>query len=246
MKISMGRLLLGGVLSLGFMLTACGGMDEPYKTASGTSVYRVEWRGDTGYLTDANGKSVGTINAADMRGYDGYSSVNGTYLSGYMYYNYGANRLFLEDSGGGVGRALNSVSANKGSDSNWAASASDTRKEKIDMFAEGLQKKYSLPKDKATVVASALESYHETQVERGFSTAQDVEISFKKVFGVDYNSALAAAQAFQNGQPAQIRDLTNRSAAYLGIKPDQAQKFIKEMYRGTMKENGYDPDTVSW
>lgn len=241
----MRKLLLGSVLSLTFLFTACGGMDEPYKTASGTSVYRVQWVGDKGYLTDSNGKDAGTINAEDMRGYsNGY--VYGNRLSGFMYYNYSGNRLYLEDSGGGVGRSINSAAARSGSDSNWSARASELRKEKIEMFADGITRKYAIPKDKAVVVASALQAYHETQVERGFSTAQDVEVSFKKVFGVEYGSALAAAKSFQGGQPQQIRDLTNRSAAYLGIKPDQAQKFIKDMYRGTLKQNGYDPDTLNW
>jgi len=245
MKFSMRRLALGGVLSLTVLLTACGGMDEPYKTASGTSVYRVEWVGDIGYVTDANGDDVGKIHAEDMRGWNGYS-VYGTPLRGFMYYNYSGNRLYEEDSGGGVGRAINNAAAARGSDSNWAAQAAESRKEKIAMFAEGLQHKYALPKEKAGVVASALQAYHETQVERGFSTAKDVEDSFQKVFGVEYNTALTAAKAFQDGKPQQIRDLTNRSAAYLGIKPDQAQKFIKSMYRETLKQNGYDPDTLSW
>lgn len=247
---SWGRLFSATALSLALTLTACGGgsgMDNPYESASGTSVYRVQWKGKTGTLYNMDGDKKGTIDADDMEGISpGGYFVNGYVLEGWMYYDQYSNRLYLEDSHGGVGRSINSRSAGRSSDSNWAAGASEARAEKVNMFARGLNREFALPLERARVVASALQIYHETKVERGYSTPQDVADTFKRVFGVEYTSALSALQNLQAGQPEQIRDLTNRSAAYLGIKPHQAQRFVKKMYAKTIRENGYDADSINW
>jgi hypothetical protein len=246
---TIGKSVVALTLSLSALLAACGGggMDNAYHAANGTAVYRVSWEGDSGRLYDMDGNYKGTIYADDMRDLDYYGdSVNGHYLDGWMYYDKYANRLYLEDSSGGVGRSINSKTAGSSSDSNWAAQASEARREKVNMVARGLNETYALPMERAKVIASALQSFHETQVDRGASTEQDVASTFKTVFGVEYNSALAAAKAFQGGSAQPIRDLTNRSADYLGIKPAQAQRFVKDMYRKTLKEQGYDVGTVAW
>jgi hypothetical protein len=247
MKRSMGKFFVAAMLGMSALLTACGDhMENAYRAANGTAVYRVSWSGGRGKLYDMDGNYKGTIDEQDMRDVDSWGYVNGHSLTGWMYYDKIGNHLYMEDSNGGVGRAINSKTAGRASDSNWAAQASEARQEKIDMVARGLNNTYAMPMAKAQVVASALQLYHETNVERGVSTAKDVESTFKTVFGVEYNSAVAAAKSYQNGNSEQIQALTNRSADYLGIKPAQAERFVKDMYRNTMKQNGYDVDQMSW
>ena len=60
------------------------------------------------------------------------------------------------------------------------------------------------------------------------------------------SSNIAAVKAFQTGDVTAARELTNRSAAALGLKPEQAQAFIKGMYRGALSKWGYDVNQIKW
>ncbi len=43
-----------------------------------------------------------------------------------------------------------------------------------------------------------------------------------------------------------MREMTNRTASALGLKPYEAQKFIKGMYAKALSDWGYDMGNISW
>jgi hypothetical protein len=57
---------------------------------------------------------------------------------------------------------------------------------------------------------------------------------------------LAAFRDFQAGDSAAARELTNRSASALGLKPDQAKEFIKGMYKSTLNQMGINAADINW
>ncbi len=144
------------------------------------------------------------------------------------------------------GEAINNKSSSKASDSNFAALKSDTNKKLVKLATDKLMKEYGFKQDKAVAVASALNSWAVAAAERGQTTPADMDKTFKSVFGVKFADALTAVKELQNGSTAGMADLTNRSAAALGLKPDQAQKFVKGMYRKSLANWGYDVDQVNW
>jgi len=166
---------------------------------------------------------------------------NGTYWLGKNGVLYSANSL-----NGNYGQAINDKTSSKASDSNFAALNSDSNKKLVQLATQKLMKEYGFQQDKATAVASALNSWAVAAADRGQTTAADMDKTFKSVFGVKFMDALAAVKELQNGSTAGMADMTNRSASALGLKPDQAQKFIKGMYRKALSNWGYDVDSVNW
>jgi len=144
------------------------------------------------------------------------------------------------------GEAINNKDADKGKNTNSKALNSDSNKALIKAGAVKLQKQYSLSASKAVAVASALNSWAVMGAERGKVTETDMDKTFKTVFGVQFNEALAAFKDFQNGDVSGARELTNRSATALGLKPDQAQEFIKGMYKGAIEKMGYKVSDIKW
>lgn len=147
------------------------------------------------------------------------------------------------------GQAINNKGAKKATDTNSKALASETNQKLIKAGAAKLVKEYKLTNSKAIAVASALNSWAVMGAERGKVTTGDMDKTFKTVFGVKFNEALSAVNAFRNGSAdadARARDLTNRSAATLGLKPDQAKDFIKGMYKGAIEEAGMTVDDIQW
>jgi hypothetical protein len=70
--------------------------------------------------------------------------------------------------------------------------------------------------------------------------------TFKTVFGVQFNEAISAFKSLEARDVGPARELTNRSAAALGLKPEQAQDFIKGMYRQGLAKWGYNVDEIKW
>lgn len=155
--------------------------------------------------------------------------------------------LFSANTGSGnFGDAINNKDASEASDSNFAALNSDSNKALVKAGAAQLVKEYGFSESKATAVASALNSWAVAGAERGFTTDRDMNKTFKSVFGVEYNSALSAVQDLTSGDVSSMRALTDRSAAALGLKPAQAQKFIKGMYKKSLANWGFDADSINW
>ena len=147
---------------------------------------------------------------------------------------------------GNFGQAINTKGANSASDTNSKAIKSEENVALIKAGADKLVKSYGLSVSKATAVASALNSLAVNGAERGKVTETDVDRTFKTAFGVHFNEALAAFKDFSAGDASSARELTNRSAAALGLKPEQAQDFIKGMYKGALSQWGYDVKDVQW
>lgn len=147
---------------------------------------------------------------------------------------------------GNFGQAINTKGANSASDTNSKAIKSEANIALVRAGADKLVKSYGFTLSKATAVASALNSLAVNGVERGKVTETDVDRTFKTAFGVHFNEALAAFKDFSAGDASSARELTNRSAAALGLKPEQAQDFIKGMYKGALSQWGYDVNQIKW
>ncbi len=166
---------------------------------------------------------------------------NGTYWLGKNGVLYSANQL---DSN--YGKAINDKDSGDATDTNFSAINSDGNKKIVKKAAEKLVKDYGFAQEKAVAVASALNAWAVAGVERGVTTTQDINKTFKTVFGVQYGDALAAVKDLTLGDKSGMQDLTNRSAAALGLKPNQAQKFMKGMYKKALAQWGYDTDSINW
>jgi hypothetical protein len=165
----------------------------------------------------------------------------GTYWLGKNGVLYSANQF-----NSNFGEAINDQTAAEATDTSFAALNSDANKALVKKASEKLVKEYGFSKEKATAVASALNSWAVAGAERGYTTSKDMDKTFKSVFGVDYNSALAAVKDLALGDKSGMQDLTDRSASALGLKPAQAQKFMKGMYKKALAQWGFDVDSVNW
>ncbi|MGZ3773057.1 MAG: hypothetical protein ACXVCY_03365 [Pseudobdellovibrionaceae bacterium] len=195
-----------------------------------------------------------TAKASDFAGYIGGNTIgvgttgfywenisNGTYWLGKNGVLYSAN---TGDSN--YGQAINDKTSSKASDTNFAALNSDTNKKLVKTASEKLMKDYGFKQDKAVAVASALNSWAVAAAERGTTSEKDMDKTFKAVFGVQFSDALAAAKDLAMGDNTAMQDLTNRSASELGLKPHQAQKFMKGMYKKALADWGYDETSINW
>lgn len=144
------------------------------------------------------------------------------------------------------GQAINNKVASKATDTNFAALNSESNKKLIKLGAEKLVKDYGFKKDKATVIASALNSFAVTASVRGKVSTKDMNKTIQAVFGVEFSEALAAVKELKSGNKNSMQELTQRSASALGLKPHQAQQFIKGMYKNALSQWGYDVDQVMW
>lgn len=166
---------------------------------------------------------------------------NKTYWFGKNGVLYSANK-----GAGNYGQAINTKDSKDATDVNSKAINSDINKKLIQAGAQKLSKQYGLSASKAVAVASALNSWAVMGAERGKITTKDMDKTFETVFGVKFNQALSAFNDFKNGDNSGARELTNRSATALGLKPDQAKEFIKGMYKGAIEKMGYKIDQVNW
>lgn len=203
---------------------------------------------------DQFGDYVETRGVEDFAGWIGGNTI-GVGTSGLFWENVSGGTYWLGKNGvlydansysSNYGEAINNKESSEASDTNFAALNSESNKAIVKAGANKLMKDYGLEASKAEAVASALNTWAVAASERGYSTAQDMDVTFKSVFGVNFNSALAAVQDLKDGNTAKMKDMTDRSAAALGLKPHQAQKFIKGMYKKALAQWGYDSDSVSW
>ena len=166
---------------------------------------------------------------------------SGTYWLGKNGVLYSAN-----SAEGNYGKAINDKDAGNATDTNFSAINSDGNKKLVKKAAAKLVADYGFKQDKAVAVASALNAWAVAGVERGITTSHDIDKTFKTVFGVQYGDALTAVKGLTLGDKSGMQDLTNRSAAALGLKPNQAQKFMKGMYKKALASWGYDTDSIAW
>lgn len=213
---------------------------------------------------DASGRTAAVYNDlgvfqyyADISKFAGYISgstigvgTTGAYwenVSGKTYW-FGKNGVLFSAQQGAAnyGQAINNKDANKANDSDSFALKSQANVNLIKSGAQKLMKQYGFNASKAVAVASALNSWAVMGAERGKITETDMDKTFKTVFGVQFNEALSAFKALQAGDTAAARDLNQRSATALGLKPEQSEAFIKGMYRSALAKWGYDVDQIKW
>lgn len=163
-------------------------------------------------------------------------------------YWFGRNGVLFNANPGSskFGEAINNKDAKNASDVNSKAIKSEFNQALIKAGAAKLQKEYGLSASKALGVASALNAWAVSGAERGKITTRDMDVTVKAVFGIEFKEALAAFHDFQAGDSSAARELTNRSANALGLKPDQAKEFIKGMYKTTLNQMGVNAADINW
>lgn len=231
--------------------------DQSYNTSGkGTNdMYFVKFNSSgTADVYNQYGTYVETKSTSAFAGYISGNTI-GVGTTGLYWENVANGTYWLGNNGvlynampseSNYGQAINSKEAKAASDRNFAALNSDANKVLVKSASLKLQKDYDLSPAKATAVASALNSWAVSAASRGFTTPADLDKTFKTVFGVNYNSALNAVKSFQGGDKTGMQNLTITSANALGLKPDQAQKFIKGMYKNALSGYGYDADKIQW
>lgn len=193
-------------------------------------------------------------NVSDFAGYVGGTSI-GVGSTGLFWENVAGKTYWLGKNGvlynanlisSNFGEAINSDDADDALDTNLTAISSAKNKALVKKAAAKLQKDFKLPAAKATAVASALNRFAITAQERGSVSTGEINKTFKTVFGVDYKTAQAAAKDLANGQKAGMQAMNAQSAKALGLKPAQAQAFIKGMYKSSLAQWGLDIEAVNW
>ncbi len=188
-------------------------------------------------------------NAGYQAGYDEGFDEGEAYGYSDGYYdgqNDGYNDGYDDGYDDGWSSSLNSGDADNATDTNFSAGRSDANRLMVKRAASRLTREYGLSQEKAQAIASALNVWKLAGVERGFTTARDINQTFTAVFGIKLGDAVTALKSFSQGNPEGMRELTNRSASALGLKPHQAKKFIKGMYRQALTDAGYDAESIDW
>ncbi len=208
-----------------------------------------------GRVYDDLGNFQYTRSVTQMPGWVGGSTI-GVGTTGVFWENVAGGTYWMGNNGvlysantgrNNFGEAINNKDASNASDSSFAALNSDSNKALVKAGAAKLVKEYGFSQEKAIAVASALNTWAVAGAERGFTTEKDMNKTFKSVFGVDYGSAVAAIKDFAiTGEPTSMRELTSNSAAALGLKPAQAQKFMKGMYKKALANWGFDVESFNW
>lgn len=208
----------------------------------------------TAYIYNRHGTLLRVTSVSSFSGYIGGTTI-GVGTSGFYWedvrsgtYWLGSNGILYNANSGesNYGEAINNKNSGKPTNTNVLALKAKANQELVQRGAAKLVKNYGFTQEKAIGVASALNSWAVLGVERGKVTEADMSKTFKAVFGVQFPEALAAVKGLQLGQKQGMRDVTNRSAAALGLKPHQAQDFIKDMYKDALKEYGYDAKNINW
>lgn len=194
----------------------------------------------TADVSEFAGYLGGTTIGVGTTGFFWEEVSNGTYWLGKNGVLYSANLFNVN-----YGQAINDHGANEASQTSFASLNSNANKKLIQLAAQKLQKNYGFTKQKSVAIASALNSWAVSAAERGHTTTQDMNKTFKSTFGVEFKDALSAFGDLKKGDLNSIKDLTNRSAAALGLKPHQAQQFVKDMYKRALSQYGYG-NLIAW
>lgn len=228
---------------------------DRYGYGSDDLSYVVFYADGTGDVYSATGSFIGRRSVSSFAGWVG-GNVIGVGTTGLFWENVTGGTYWLGKNGvlynanlgeSNYGEAINNKNAGQASDASVAALASDSNKRLVAKAADKLVKEYSLTKPKAMAIASALNTWAVSSSGRGYTTTRDIDTTFKKVFGVPYSTALSAVQDLVvKNDPSGMQDVTDRSATALGLKPHQAQKFIKGMYKKALASYGVDSNMVNW
>ena len=167
-------------------------------------------------------------------------------VAGHTYW-FGKNGVLYSANTGAsnYGQAINNKKAKQISDANAKKIKSASNQALIKAGALKLQE-LGLSASKATAVASAMNSMAVMNSERGTITDADFNRTFKTLSGgVAYNDAVAAVNQFVQGNKAPARELTNRSAAALGLTAEEGEAYMKGLFAPHMKKLGFDVEQIS-
>lgn len=143
------------------------------------------------------------------------------------------------------GQAINNKKAKQISDANAKKVKSASNQALIKAGALKLQG-LGLSASKATAVASAMNSMAIMNSERGVITHEDFNRTFKTLSGgVAYSDALAAVNAFVQGNKAPARELAQRSASALGLTAEEGEAYMKGLFKPQLSKIGYDVEQIS-
>lgn len=201
-----------------------------------------------------NGSYIKTTSAKNFSGFIGGTTI-GVGDSGLFWENVANKTYWLGENGvlysaesgrSNYGEAINNSNSSRATNTNIVGLKNKSNQSLIHGAAKRLQKNYGFSNEKAVSVASALNSWALLNVQRGYVTESDMSKTFRAVFGVQFNDALSAVKSLKLGSKQEMQSLTHRSAAALGLKPHQAQEFIKDMYKEALKQYGYEPSQINW
>jgi len=167
-------------------------------------------------------------------------------VSGHTYW-FGKNGVLYSANTGAsnYGQAINNKKAKQISDANAKKVKSASNQALIKAGALKLQE-LGLSADKATAVASAMNSMAVMSSERGTITDADFNRTFKTLSGgVAYGDALAAVNSFVQGNKGPARELTQRSASSLGLTAEEGEAYMKGLFAPHAKKLGVDLEQIS-
>lgn len=203
-------------------------------TTSGPTTFNTHFSDGWHHISELSGWQGGSYIGVGTTGLFWENVAGGVYWLGNTGVLYDANVGELDYT-----EAINSPLASEIADKDFAAMAGEQNDALIKSAAKGLEKRYGMKAEKATAIASALNRWAVAGAERGFTTATDMASTFEAVFGVDAKTALAAAGQYKLGDKKGLRNLVNRFADAAGIRPDQAQQFVKDSYAKALASWGY-------
>lgn len=194
-----------------------------------------------GYYTIGVGQTGAYWEDVGTSGRDEFGNViGGSYWFGKNGVLYSANT-----NASNYGQAINNKKAGQKTNTNSKAIKSASNVALIKAGAAKLQQ-LGLSASKATAVASAMNSMAVMSVERGAITEADYNRAFKTMTGgIEYRDALAAFASYTKGDKKPARELSNRSAAALGLSPEEGERYVKGLYKSQLSKWGYDVDQIS-
>lgn len=206
-----------------------------------------------GVVKDDLGRIQMYADVSEFAGYKGGTQV-GVGTTGAFWENvagktywFGINRVLYSANTGAAnyGQAINNKKAKHVSDANAKKIKSASNQALIKAGALKLQE-LGLSSSKATAVASAMNSMAVMNSERGTITEADFNRTFKVLSGgVAYSEAVAAVNSFVQGNKAPARELTNRSAAALGLTAEEGEAYMKGLFAPHVKKLGLDVEQIS-
>ncbi|MCB0309279.1 MAG: hypothetical protein KDD48_07890 [Bdellovibrionales bacterium] len=207
----------------------------------------------TATVKDQYGNFIGYYDVSDFDGYQG-GTVIGVGTTGVFWEDVAGGSYYWDSNGvlfsdnyyeSNYLEAINNVNAGDAVDVDYVAMNDEANQGLVAKAAQKLQAKYGFQKEKANAVAAQLNRWGLGAVERGYSTAADIKATFQSTFGVDLDSAVAAAVALKAGDKSKMIALTNRSANALGISPRDAEAFLKDSYSDGLASFGYSQEEIS-
>lgn len=229
--------------------------DSSYNTyghgSSDMSFVKFDYLGNAA-VYDKYGYYRGSMRARDFAGWQGGSFIgvgsSGAFwenVSGGTYW-YGATGVLYSANSyaGNYGEAINTHTSEVTEDDFGTLNTVENQK-LVERAAKSLENRYGMKLEKATALASALNTWGVMAAEQGYTTAKDIDRTME-AFGVSYSDAVQAAMDLSQNKTERMKAVTAQTANHLGIQPGQAEKLIKDSYGPALSSMGYDVNQIKW